>query len=56
MSHKPTPRILIAALAFTAPIRKPADFGSRCRLAAPLGRAMRGQEGRVIYLERAERR
>src|SRR5947209_13789241 len=31
--------------AFTAPIRNPANFGSRCRLAAPLRRAMRGTEG-----------
>jgi hypothetical protein len=29
--------------AFAAPIRKPANFGSRCRLAAPLRRAMRGK-------------
>ena len=29
--------------AFTAPIRKPANFGSRCRLAAPLRRATRGR-------------
>jgi hypothetical protein len=31
--------------AFTAPIRKPANFGSRCRLAAPLRRAMRADRG-----------
>jgi len=31
--------------AFTAPIRKPANFGGRCRPAAPPRRAMRGYEG-----------
>ena len=32
--------------AFTAPFRRHANFGSRCRLAAPLRRAMRGKGAR----------